>query len=88
MAAILATIRLAGVTPEVNLRNLLHTGDKEHTSERIYHGFETQGTSDQKSKRGVSVAPQKGLTSSKKFLKKDKTTPFGKRNTTRNLKDR
>ena len=29
-AAILAAKRSAGVTPEVNLRILLHTGDKAH----------------------------------------------------------
>ena len=38
----------------------------------IYPGFETQGRRHQKSKTGVSVAPRKGLMSSKN-LKKKKT---------------
>ena len=39
----------------------------------IHPGFETQGRHCQKSKTGVSVAPQKGLMSSKNFKKKQKT---------------
>ena len=35
----------------------------------IHPGFETQGRRHQKSKTGVSVAPQKGFMSSKFFLK-------------------
>ena len=66
-----AVKRSAGVTPEVNLRNSLHTGDKAH-KQWIHPGFETQGRHHQKSKTGVSVAPQKGLMSSKRFLKKKK----------------
>ena len=42
---------------------------EDHTSEKackgIHHSFETQGRCHQKSKTGVSVAPQKGLMSSK-----------------------
>ena len=38
----------------------------------IHPGFETQGRRHQKSKTGVSVAPQKGLVSYKFFLKKKK----------------
>ena len=51
----LAVTRLAGVTPEMNLRNNLQA--RKHTS--IHPGFETQGRRHQKSKTGVSVAPQK-----------------------------
>ena len=38
----------------------------------IYPGFETQGRHHQKSKTGVSVAPWKGLMSSKNFFKKSR----------------
>ena len=44
-AAILAFKRSAGVTPEVNVRNPLHTGGEA--------GFETQDRRDEKSKTGV-----------------------------------
>ena len=44
-AAILAFKRSAGVTPEVNVRNPLHTGGEA--------GFETQERRDEKSKTGV-----------------------------------
>ena len=37
-----------------------------------YSGFETQRRRHQKSKTGVSVAPQKGLMASKKNLKKER----------------
>ena len=56
--------RSTGVAPEVNLRNPLHAGDKAG-KRGIHPGFETQGRRHQKSKTGVSVAPQKGLASSK-----------------------
>ena len=46
-----------------------HTGKKARKGSTL-HGFETQGRCQQKSKTGVSVAPQKGLMSSKKFFKK------------------
>ena len=42
----------------------------KHGSEGIQPGFETQGRRHQKSKTGLSVAPQKGLLSSKNFKKK------------------
>ena len=59
----------------VNLRNPLLAGDKGHKWE-IDPGFETQGRRHQKSKTGISVAPQKGLMPSKIdalqfFLKND-----------------
>ena len=58
-----------GVAPEVNLRNSLHASDKA-AKWGIHPGFETQGRCHQKSKTGVSVAPQKGLVSFKRVLKK------------------
>ena len=57
-AAKLAVKSSAGLAPEVNLRNSLHTGDKT-CEPGIHPGFETQGRHHQKSKSGVSVAPQK-----------------------------
>ena len=55
----LAAKRSAGVTPEVNLRIPLHAGDGAYM-----HGdppwLETQGRRHQKSKTGITVAPQKG----------------------------
>ena len=47
--------------------------------EGIHPTFETQGRRHQKSKTGVSVAPQKGLVSYKKFLKKTKKTCFSEK---------
>ena len=46
------------------------TGDKAR-KRGIHPGFETQGRRHKKSKTGVSVAPQKGLMSSKNFFKKE-----------------
>ena len=70
LAAMLAIKRSAGVTPGVNLRHPLCTGE-EASKWGIHTGFETQGRRHQKSKTGVSVAPQKGHVSSKKFKKKN-----------------
>ena len=49
----------------------LHAG-VEADKQGIYPGFETQCRHHQKSKTGVSLAPQKGLVSSKNFFKKVK----------------
>ena len=49
LAAIMATKRLTGVAPEVNLRECV-----TYTS-----GFETHRRHPQKSKTGISVTPQK-----------------------------
>ena len=73
-AAMLAIKRSAGVTPQVNLRNPYHTGD-EAGKQETHPGFETQGRCHQ-SKTEVSVAPQKGLISSKIFLKNRKEKVF------------
>ena len=59
--------RLAGVAPEVNLREYIthmlppSVNKVAHSGQRRHH---------QKSKIVVSVVPQKGLTSSKNFRKK------------------
>ena len=49
-AAILATKRLAGVTPEVNLRKLLTCTPLSGMNEAAHSGFETQRKHHQKSK--------------------------------------
>ena len=61
----LTSIQLAGVTPEVNLRI---TQARKH-AKGIHPGFKTLGKHHQKSKTGVSVAPQKGLMPSKIYKK-------------------
>ena len=66
LATMLTSIQSAGVAPEVNLRNSWHADD-EACKRGIHPGFETQGRRHQKG--SVSVAPQKGLMSSKNFLK-------------------
>ena len=71
-----AVNRLAGVAPEVNLRSNMQA--RKHAS-NIHPGFETQGKGHQKSKTGVSVAPQKGHVSSKKCLKKRKSITVAKK---------
>ena len=64
LAAMLAAKRSAGVTPEVARMPL------PSVNKAVHSGFETQMRRHQKSKTGESVAPQKGLMSFKKFLKK------------------
>ena len=64
-----AVKRSADVTLEVNLKNPLHVGNKAH-KQGIHPGFETQGRHHQKSKTGVSVAPQKGTCFLQNFFKK------------------
>ena len=65
LAAMLTT-QSAGVAPKMNLR--ITTGEKA-CKQGIHPGFETQSRHHQKSKTGVSLAPQKGLVSSKKLKK-------------------
>ena len=71
LAAMLATKRSVGVTPEVNLRECETCMPPPSMNKVSHSGFETQTQRrhDQKSKTGVSVASQKGLMSSKKILK-------------------
>ena len=68
----LATKRLVGVTPEVNLREYITCMPLPSENKAAHSGFETYRKHHQKSKTAVSVAPQKGLMSSKIFLKKEK----------------
>ena len=53
----LAAKMSAGVAPEVNLMNQLHAGNEAY-KQGIQPGFETQGRYHEKSKTGISVAPQ------------------------------
>ena len=63
--AFLATKELAGVAPEVNLREHISCMPLPSVNKAALSGFETQRRHHQKSKTGVPVAPQKGLMSSK-----------------------
>ena len=62
--------RSAGVAPEVNLREHISHTTLPSANKAAHSGFEIQRRHHQKSKTGVSVAPQKGLMSSKIFFKK------------------
>ena len=73
-AAMLAAKRSAGVEPEVNLRECVTHMPPLNANKAAHSGFETQRRHHQKSKTGVSVAPQKGLMSSK--IIKFKINPF------------
>ena len=57
----LAIKRLAGVTPEVNLREQTSYMPSPSVNKGAQSGFATQRRYHQKSKTGVSVAPQKGI---------------------------
>ena len=70
LAAILAAKRLAGVAPEVSLRRCVTCMSPASMNKVAHSGFETQRRHHQKSKTGVLMVPQKGLMSSKIFLKK------------------
>ena len=70
MAAMLANKRSAGVAPEVNLRECVTCMPLPSMNKAAHSGFETERRHYQKSKIGVSVAPQKGLISSKNLKKK------------------
>ena len=63
-AAILAAKRSAGVAPEVNLREHVTCTPLPSMNKAANSGFETQRRHHQKSKTGVSVAPQKKQTQS------------------------
>ena len=76
MPHMLATKRSAGVTPEVNLRECVTHMPLYSSNKAAHCGFETQRRRHQKSDTGVSVAPQKGLMSSK-FEKKKKIVVKG-----------
>ena len=62
LAAMLAANRVAGVTPEVNLMGGITCMLPPSVNKDAHSGFETQKRRcHQKSKTGVSVAPQKGI---------------------------
>ena len=65
-AAMLATKRSAGVTPEMNLREHI-TRTPLPMNKSAHSGFETQRRCHQKSKTGISVAAEKVLMSSSFF---------------------
>ena len=60
-AAMLAAKRSAGVTPEVNLGEHVTCMPLPSMKKAAHFGFETHRRRHQKSKTGVSVAPQKDL---------------------------
>ena len=82
-AAMLTSIQSAGVAPEVNLRNSLHTGD-DARKQGIHPDFETQGRHRQKSKTGYQWPHEKDLCPPKivflKKTKRDATQPVLKLN--------
>ena len=71
-AAMVAAKRLAGVAPEVNLRERISCMPTPSANKAVHSDFETQRRRHQKSKTGLSVAPQKGFMSSKNLKKKKK----------------
>ena len=64
-AVMLAAKRLAGIAPEVNVRKHVKCMLLLSVNKIANSGFETQRRRHQKSKTGVSVAPQKGIVSLK-----------------------
>ena len=73
LAAMLTVKRLAGVAPEVNLREHPTCMPLPSANKAVHSGFETQRRHHQKSKTEVSVASQTELMSFKIFLKNCKT---------------
>ena len=65
----MATKRSAGVVLEVNLREHVICKPLPSVNKAAHSGFEAQMRCHQKSKTGVSMAPKKGLMSSKKINK-------------------
>ena len=59
LAAMLVANRSAGVTPEVNLRECVTCMPQPSTNKAAQSGFAIQMRHYQKSKTGVSVAPDK-----------------------------
>ena len=71
LATMLATKRSAGVTPDLNLRNPLHLGDKT-PKQGNPPWLWSPGQMLPEAQNGLSVAPEKGLMSSKNFFQKNK----------------
>ena len=69
LATILAAKISAGVTPEVSLKKHVTHMPLPNMKRAAYSGFETQRRHHQKSKKGISVAPQKGLLMPSNFFK-------------------
>ena len=67
-AALLATKRSAGVAPDMNPRECVTCTPLPSANNAAHSGFETKRRIHQKSKTGVSVAPQEGLMSSKNLV--------------------
>ena len=67
----LATKRLAGVAPEVNLKERVTRMPPPSSNNATHTGFEAQRRRHQKSETGVSVAPEMDMCPTKK-LKKEK----------------
>ena len=61
LATILAAKRSVGVAPEVNLKVCVKHMPLPSMNKATHSGFEIQRRHHQKSKTGISVAPQKGL---------------------------
>ena len=58
---------------QILMNQIIHVGKKiftDHANKVGHPGFKTKRSRQQKFKTGVSVAPQKGLVSSKTFQKK------------------
>ena len=72
-AAMLHTQRSAGVTSEKNVRKCIIYKPLSSPNKATHSGFEIQRKCHQKSKTGVSVAPQKDLCPPKIVLKKEKS---------------
>ena len=72
LAAMLATKRLAGVAPEVNIRECVTHMPLLSLNKASHSGFETQRRRHQKSKTVLSVARQKRFMSSKSYFKKNR----------------
>ena len=76
LTAMFPSKRSTGVAPEVNL-GIIQARNQQvrdpHTTrkQRLHPGFETTGRRHQKSKTGVSVTPQKGLTPPNLYFKKN-----------------
>ena len=68
-ASMLATKRLTGVAPEVNLKEFVTCMPMPSTNKASHSVFKPRGVVTKKSKTRVSVAHQKGLMSSKNFKK-------------------
>ena len=66
-SAAMLTAKRSGVAPQVSLRECVTCTPLPSANKAAHSHFETQKGCHQKSKTGVSVAPQKGLISSKKF---------------------